>query len=67
MWNDIKETCRDWFVIVVIIVWFFFLMDIGNKQREHYKALETGNVFTAPDHNDGFALGMYNPGYYKGD
>lgn len=54
MTKEIINEFRDWFIIIVTIVWFFFLLDISHRQAEHERAVEIGNVFYAPDHNDGY-------------
>lgn len=52
--KDIREEFTHWLVIVLLIIWFFFLVDISHRQGTHKKALESGKVFRAPDHNEGY-------------
>lgn len=54
MFKEIRKEFMDWFIIVMIIIWFFFLLDISHRQGEHKKAIEAGNIFQAPDYNDGY-------------
>jgi len=63
--SGIRTEFLDWLIIVVIVVWFFFLLNISTKQAEHKKAIESGNVFYAPDYSDGFSRAIVTPVEHK--
>jgi len=53
IWQESREEFMHWFIIIMIIVWFFFILDIATRQAAHEEAVESGHVFYAPE-GDGF-------------